>query len=148
MTLATPAPEHATTPREGWSAPRVVGTALGAVYLTVGVVGALLTGWSHLGSMDSRTLLIFQINPAHNIAHLGLGAALVVGAALGSDTARGTNRLVGVVFLLLGLVGPFIMGTAMDPMATNAWDHVLHFGTAAALLGYPWLVRRDRPHAA
>lgn len=148
MTLATPAPEHVTTPREGWTSPRVVGTALGVVYLAVGVVGALLTGWDHLTSMHGRTLLVFQINPMHNLAHLGLGAALVVGSLLGAETARGTNRLVGVVFLLLGLVGPFLMGMEVSQYALNSWDHVLHLGTAAVLLGYSWLGRRRAPRAA
>jgi hypothetical protein len=128
-------------PSRTWTPARVVGLGFGAVYLLVGVVGALVTGWDHLTSLHGQTLLIFQVNPLHNIAHLGLGAALLVGALLGTDVAVGTNRLVGGVFFLLGLVGPFLMGTSMNMVAVNSWDHVLHFGTAAVLLGYPLLTR-------
>ncbi|TXR55045.1 DUF4383 domain-containing protein [Quadrisphaera setariae] len=130
--------------RDRWTPVRLAGAGLGAVYLLVGVAGFVLTGVTSWSMHHSETLLVFQVNPVHNVAHLGLGAALLVGAVLGTETARGVDRLVGVVFLLLGLVGPFVMGGHADPLALNSPDHALHLGTAAVLLGVVWATRTRR----
>ncbi|TNM69361.1 DUF4383 domain-containing protein [Streptomyces sp. NP160] len=127
--------------RERWTPVRLAGAGLGSVYLLVGLVGFVLTGVTSWSMHNSATILLFQINPVHNVAHLGLGAALLVGGLLGTEAARSVDRLVGFVFLLLGLVGPFVMGGHMDPIALNSPDHALHLGTAAVLLGVVWATR-------
>jgi len=128
-------------PGRRWTPVRIAGAGLGAVYLLVGLVGFVLTGVTEWSAHNHATILLFQINPVHNVAHLGLGGALLVGALLGTESARSVDRLVGVVFLLLGLVGPFVMGGHMDPIALNSPDHALHLGTAAVLLGVVWATR-------
>lgn len=127
--------------RGPWTPARLAGAGLGSVYLLVGVVGFVLTGVTSWSMQNSATILLFQINPIHNVAHLGLGAALLVGGLLGTEAARSVDRLVGFVFLLLGLVGPFLMGGHMDPISLNSPDHALHLGTAAVLLGVVWATR-------
>ncbi|MBC3763805.1 DUF4383 domain-containing protein [Quadrisphaera oryzae] len=134
-------PDGAARATDRWTPVRLAGAGLGSVYLLVGVAGFVLTGVTSWSMQNSATLLLFQINPVHNIAHLGLGGALLVGALLGTDSARSVDRLVGFVFLLLGLVGPFVMGGHMDPIALNSPDHALHLGTAAVLLGVVWATR-------
>lgn len=129
------------TQRSRWSVARTAGAGLGAVYLLVGTVGAVLTGITDWSMGNSATLVFFQVNPVHNVAHLGLGAALLVGALMGEESARSIDRLVGVVFALLSLVGPFVMGSHMDPLSLNSPDHALHLGTAAVLLVSAWVSR-------
>ena len=87
--------------RGPWTPVRLAGAGLGSVYLLVGVVGFVLTGVTSWSMQNSATILLFQINPIHNVAHLGLGAALLVGGLLGTEAARSVDRLVGFVFLLL-----------------------------------------------
>lgn len=135
---STPAAERS---RGSWTPVRLAGAGLGSVYLLVGAVGFVLTGVTSWSMHNSATILLFQVNPIHNVAHLGLGAALLVGGLLGTEPARSVDRLVGFVFLLLSLVGPFLMGSHMDPISLNSPDHALHLGTAALLLGVVWATR-------
>jgi hypothetical protein len=48
--------------------------------------------------------------------------------------ARTTNTIVGAAYLLLGLVGLFILESAANILALNGADNVLHFASAAVLL--------------
>ncbi|MGQ7295877.1 DUF4383 domain-containing protein [Quadrisphaera sp. KR29] len=140
-TTSARTPAAAEPARGRWTPVRLAGAGLGSVYLLVGAVGFVLTGVTSWSMHNSATIVLFQVNPIHNVAHLGLGAALLVGALLGTEPARSVDRLVGFVFLLLGLVGPLLMGSHMDPISLNSPDHALHFGTAAVLLGVVWATR-------
>lgn len=91
-------------------------------------------------------MLVFQVNPLHNVAHLALGALLVVGASRGAEAARQAMFAVGVVFLVLGLAGPLIAGTPANIVAVNGADHLLHLTSAAVLIPAAALLRsRPRP---
>ena len=71
----------------------------------------------------------------HNVAHLLIGAALLIAGLSSVTAAKATNTTVGAAYLLLGVVGLFIVGSALNILALNAADHVLHFASAAVLLG-------------
>jgi hypothetical protein len=109
------------------------GAGVGVVYVLVGLAGFVATGAGSLTGHGSH-LLVFQVNPLHNIAHLALGALLLVGASRGADAARQAMIAVGLVFLLLGAVGPVIAGTPADLVALNGADHLLHALTAVVLI--------------
>lgn len=69
---------------------RLVATVFGAVYLLVGLLGFAVTGGVGFLATDGGLLLgIFAVNPLHNIAHLLIGAALLIA---GLSNARGENR--------------------------------------------------------
>ena len=110
-----------------------IAAGVGVVYVLVGLAGFVVTGTGHLTGHGTH-LLIFQVNPLHNIAHLALGALLLVGASRGAAAARQAMVAVGSVFLLLGVVGPVIAGSPADLVALNGADHVLHGLTAVVLL--------------
>jgi hypothetical protein len=110
-----------------------VAAATGVVYMLVGLGGFLATEGHH-ASAHVGHVLMFQVNPLHNLAHLALGGLLLTGAARGAEAARQATIPVGLVYLFLGLLGPLIAGTPANVVAVNGADHVLHMLTAAALL--------------
>jgi hypothetical protein len=120
-----------------------VAVAVGAVYVLVGAAGFAVTG-GHDATGHGAQLFGVQVNPLHNLAHLALGALLVAGACRGAAAARQVMLVVGLVFLLLGLVGPLITGTAADLIALNSADDVLHAATSLVLVGSAVVIGRRR----
>ena len=118
------------------SANRLVGVIFGAVYLLVGLLGFTVTANVGFFATEGGLLLgIFEVNMFHNVAHLLIGAALLIAGLSSVTAAKATNTTVGAAYLLLGIVGLFIVGSALNILALNAADHVLHFASAAVLLG-------------
>ncbi|UOQ55870.1 DUF4383 domain-containing protein [Leucobacter allii] len=128
------------------SANRIVGVVFGAVYLLVGILGfAVTSGVGFVATEGGLLLGVFEVNPLHNIVHLLIGAALLIAGLAGVRAAKGVNGTVGAVYLLVGIVGFFIAGTAANILALNTADHILHLGSALILLGVS--LGADRDHA-
>ena len=113
---------------------RTLGTVFGVVYLLVGLAGFAVTGFSNFAGTEGDTLIVFDVNPLHNIVHLLVGG-LLLGASRSVRTAKGANTLVGGVYLLVGVIGLFLIGTDANILALNGADNVLHFASAILLLG-------------
>lgn len=115
---------------------RLLGTIFGAVYLLIGLLGFAVTGGiGFLATKGGLLLGIFEVNPLHNIVHLLIGAALLIAGLSSVAAAKGVNTTVGAVYLLLGIVGFFLVGTDLNILALNTADHFLHLGSAIVLLG-------------
>ena len=115
---------------------RLVATIFGAVYIVVGLLGFAVTGGVGFIATEGGLLLgIFEVNPLHNIAHLLIGAALLIGGIVSATAAKAVNATVGAAYLLLGIVGFFLAGTAANILALNTADHFLHLASAIVLLG-------------
>ena len=123
----------------GTAAGRIAG-AVGIVYMLVGIAGFVVDA-----AFSSHHVLLFQVTPLHNVAHLALGALLVVGASRGAESARQAMLVVGSVFLLLSVFGPLIMDMPMNMLGLNGADHVLHGLTAIGLLGAAVVLGRRAP---
>ena len=112
---------------------------IGVVYLAIGVVGFFITGFDHLANEVGDKLLLFHINPLHNIVHILLGAVWI-GASRTHAAAKGINTLFGAVLILVFILGLFdlkflAIHNAGDPdnylhLATGLLS--LYFGTAGA----------------
>ena len=89
---------------------------------------------SFLATEGGMLLGIFMVNPAHNVAHLLIGAALLISGLVSVRAAKATNTVVGAAYLLLGIVGFFLVGTAANVLALNTFDHFLHLASALVLL--------------
>lgn len=114
---------------------RLVATAFGAVYLLVGLLGFADTGGVGFFATEGGLILgIFEVNVFHNVAHLLIGAALLIAGLKSVPAAKAVNTTVGAAYLLLGVVGLFLVGTAVNVLAINAADNVLHFASAVLLL--------------
>jgi hypothetical protein len=115
---------------------RLVATIFGAVYLLVGLLGFAFTGGVGFVATKGGLLLgIFEVNPLHNVAHLLIGAALLIAGLTRVAAAKAVNITVGAVYLLLGIVGFFLVGTGANILALNTPDHFLHLASAIVLLG-------------
>ena len=123
---------------------RLVATIFGAVYLVVGALGFAVTGGVGFIATEGGLLLgIFEVNPLHNIAHLLIGAALLIGGLSSVKAAKTVNIIVGAAYLLLGVVGFFIADTGANILALNTFDHFLHLASAVVLLGVGIAADRD-----
>ncbi|AND15527.1 DUF4383 domain-containing protein [Rathayibacter tritici] len=115
---------------------RLLATLFGAVYVVVGLLGFVVTGGVQFLSTEGGLLLgIFEVNPLHNIAHLLIGGALLIAGLSTVAAAKSVNATVGAVYLLLGIVGFFLVDTALNVLALNTADHFLHLASALVLLG-------------
>lgn len=115
---------------------RLVATIFGAVYLVVGALGFAVTGGVDFIATEGGLLLgVFEVNPLHNIAHLLIGAALLIGGLKSVKAAKTVNVIVGAAYLLLGIIGFFIVDTGANILALNTADHFLHLASALVLLG-------------
>ena len=114
---------------------RLLAIIFGAVYLLVGLLGFTVTNGVGFFATEGGLLLgIFEVNVFHNVAHLLIGAALLIAGLSGVAAAKAVNTAVGAAYLLLGIIGLFLVGTEANILAINAADNVLHFGSAAVLL--------------
>ena len=128
---------------------RLVAAIFGVVYLLVGLLGFAVTGFSNFaGTNTGDNLIVFEVNPLHNIVHLAIGALLLFSSKTVAS-AKGANTAVGAVYLLVGILGLFLIGTDANILSLNSADNVLHFASAIVLLGVGLSqdknVRRDVP---
>lgn len=114
---------------------RLVGMIFGAIYIVVGLLGFTVTSTVAFTTTSGELLIgVFEVNPMLNVAHLIIGAALLIAGLASVMAAKITNGAVGAVFLLLGIVGFFIEDTTLNVLALNAADHYLHLVSAVVLI--------------
>ena len=115
----------------------IVAYGFGAIFVLVGVAGFTVTGGHTAAGHEGGDLLgLFQVNVLHNVVHLAVGAVMLGAAVAGNRAAQLTNVLVGAVYLLLAVVGLFILGDSpANIIALNGADNGLHAALGIALLG-------------
>lgn len=114
---------------------RLVAVVFGAVYIVVGLLGfAVTSGVDFIATEGELLLGVFAVNPLHNIAHLLIGAALLIAGLVSVRAAKSVNVVIGATYLLLGVAGFFLVGTALNILALNTADHFLHLASALVLL--------------
>ncbi|MEN2740458.1 DUF4383 domain-containing protein [Microbacterium sp. X-17] len=114
---------------------RIVATVFGAVYLLVGLFGYAATdGVGYFATQGGLLLGLFEVNPFHNTAHILIGIVLLIGGLSGIQLAKIVNVVIGAAYLLLGIVGFFLVGTPANILALNTPDHFLHLASAILLL--------------
>jgi hypothetical protein len=121
---------------------RMIAALFGTVYVLVGLLGFFwVNGVPFAGPGDGSNAIlgIFEVNPLHNIAHLLIGAALLIAGAGTAASARAANSTVGALYLLLGVVGFFLTApdggrSPINFLSLNVPDHILHLASALLLL--------------
>lgn len=129
-----------------WGISRTVAAVIGVVYVLIGVLGfipGMAPGGAPAGmeSASGSLLGIFPINAVHNVVHLVIGAALLYGAT-SRDAAVGVLRIVGVAYLVFGVLG-IVSPNGFGLLPLGGADIGLHLGTGALLLLASFL-DRDR----
>lgn len=129
--------------RASRTAAQTFALALGAVYLFVGLVGFAVTGIDRFASATDEAVLVFGVNPLHNIVHIALGAAWLVGATTHAAAKR-VNLILGALLIGLGALGA--AGLFDGLLNADLADHLLHvvtgglgvyFATIGAQTGRP-----------
>ena len=84
-----------------------VGVAFGAFYVVLGIVGFMITGFDGaLTGEQGHELLGISINQFHNIAHLGIGAFLLIMSLQKNDAAaEGAVMGVGLFYVVAFVIG-------------------------------------------
>ena len=89
--------------------PQTLALAFGAIYLLVGIVGFFITGFDDFFGHTDETLLVFDINPAHNVVHILVGVAgLLLARTL--EGARTYGWLLAAGYGAAFLYGLFAVG--------------------------------------
>jgi|SRR3954447_1636354 len=123
----------AATGVRAWTPAQRFAAVFGVVYLLVAIAGFALTGVTDFSDHNHATLLIFAVNPLHNVIHLVL-AVVWLAAAPRHRTARLANIALGVVLGLVTVLG-FVGVTDMLGMSGFADpDNFLHLATATLSL--------------
>ena len=121
---------------------------VGAVYALVGVLGFLVTGFDNFAAETDKTLLGFEVNPLHNLVHIGVGA-LWLWSSRSESTARAVSALIGAVYLLVGVAGLFVNGSSdLNLLNINQPDNALHLASAALGLYFGLAGRRTAASTA
>jgi hypothetical protein len=112
---------------------------LGGGYLAVGVIGFAVTGFSGLLDHQGSMLIVFHVNPFHNIVHIGIGALLLLAARMPDEgplrgAPEGAFLGIGSFYTLAAVLGYFgvIQLLAVPPGVTPVT--LLHLGTGLAAL--------------
>ena len=114
----------------------------GAVYLLVGLLGFAFTGFADFAGPSDGKLLLFGVNPLHNIVHLAVGA-LWLASSRSEASARTVSVLIGAVYLVVGVLGLFISsGSDLNLLNINQPDNALHLASAALGLYFGLAGRR------
>ena len=123
------------------TAVQIAATAVGAVFLLVGVLGFIpgITAGPGIGlaghHSEAFLLGLFQVSVLHNVVHLLFGVA---GLALGRSATAAKGYLVwgGAVYLVLFVYGLVFGGeTAANFVPLNAADNILHLVLGMGMLG-------------
>lgn len=118
----------------------------GAVYTLVAVLGFFVAEtFADDADRNGEILGIFQVNHLHNLVHLLIGVALLA-ASRRHDTARSANLAIGATYLLVGVLGLFVLDSDANILALNGADNVLHLLSAAVLLGVALAADKSRAH--
>jgi hypothetical protein len=127
---------HSGTRTTGRRINSLLGFAVGAVFVVVGLLGFTVSGGHPMAGHEGGALLgLFQVNVLHNVVHLAVGAAMIAAAIAGNRAAKAVNTVIGGVYLLVGVVGLFIAGgSTANILALNGSDNILHLALGALLL--------------
>ena len=83
-----------------------VAPLIGALYVTIGIVGFFITGFGNFVQQTSDELIGFSINPMHNLVHLAIGAFLIFMCTRGSaPVAEGAVMGVGLFYIVAFVIG-------------------------------------------
>lgn len=98
-------------------------------------LGVAFAGYGALSMATSRVSL--------GILFVGAAALLVIGAVLGIASARRVNVGAGVVWMVLGYAGLFLVGSEANVLSLIPFDEVVFFSAATVHLAVALGARRD-----
>lgn len=120
---------------------QVLALGFGGVLVSVGVLGFV----PELVTEAGLFVGIFGVNAVHNIVHIATGA---LGVFFGIHVGGGAmfNRLGGLIYVLVALVGTVSLALGFDLFVNLNWaDNLLHLGLGVLMTGVGFSVGRTWP---
>ncbi len=129
----------------GFSIAQLGAAVVGGLYLFIGVVGLVMTGFGNFVVDTSNKLVGFDINPFHNVLHALIGIYLLIVSQMNRSVAEGALIGGGLVYLIAAGLG---FGDRLQILSINssgAADNWLHLfsGTGAVVIGLLSMVLHD-----
>jgi hypothetical protein len=115
-----------------------VGPFFGLLYITIGVLGFFVTGFSNFVQNTGDTLIGFHINPMHNLVHLLIGSFLVLMSTRASvAAAEGAIMGVGLFYVVAFVIGATSKDhlTIISMYGYGDLENFNHLVNGVALLG-------------
>jgi hypothetical protein len=110
---------------------------IGALYVTIGIIGFIITGFGNFVQQTPDKLIGFSINPMHNLVHLAIGAFLIIMCTRGSSAvAEGAVMGVGLFYItafVIGVIAPDNL-TIISMSGTGDLENLNHIVNGIALL--------------
>lgn len=107
---------------------------LGWFFIIIGIAGFFTGG----------TLIIFEVDPVHNVIHLATGVLALLADKKG--VADIFMKVFGAVYALVAVLGFAVNGDILGLIHTNMADNVLHAVVALACLYYGFLAKGKSVH--
>jgi hypothetical protein len=123
------------------------GRTVGGTYLTLAILGLLMTGLTPLAPSEGSILGVFSLNPLSSLLHLAVGLAAVPMAER-QTTAQRLALWLGAAMLVWAVVGFALDGSSADIFATGVETNLLHLATGLVGLGLAIGMPRRSPAAA
>lgn len=98
------------------------------------IVGAVLTIIGIWGFFSGGSVLGFQVNVLHNLIHLVLGLLGLYFGLMASDNAKGYNKWVGVIYIVVALLA-WLVAPIAALIVANAADNWLHLVLGVVMAG-------------
>jgi hypothetical protein len=113
----------------------------GGIFVLVGLLGFISNPIVGPAGM-------FVTNTVHNIAHILIGAMLLIAGARSASASVGALYTAGAVYLLLAVLGFATIGADSSTMLLglvhiNGPDNWLHLALGLVLIGLAWSGRRS-----
>lgn len=110
---------------------------IGVVYLAIGVLGFIVTGFNGIVANGNADFLGFDLNGFHNVVHIVIGAYLILVTKFDTTVTEGALIGGGLVYLLAAFLGFGNHLQILSINSANAADNYLHLvsGAAALLIG-------------
>ncbi len=113
---------------------------VGVVYLAVGLIGFVVTGFSGFVTSHGNSLLGFDLNIFHNLVHLVIGLSFIVVSRLPDVTiTQGVLIGGGVIYLAAALLGFLDKLPILAVNGSLAPDNFLHLFSGAAAVAFGML---------
>jgi hypothetical protein len=98
-----------------------VSLLLGFGYVGIGIVGFIITGFSNFTQNTNDAILGFQVNPAHNLVHMAIGAFLLIMSQFSAPITEGALMGVGLFYVVAFVIGfvdttPIQVGDKVDSL--------------------------------
>jgi len=114
----------------------VVSAALGAAFLVIGVLGFAMGGMHQLFAVEGTELIVFELNPFHNVLHLLLGGLFLAISIRPAATIRIGASVGATALMTLTVVGSLMEGgEIVNRLAANPADNLFHATTTLLAFG-------------